>query len=230
MYWAETPSGPCDDVEVEEEWFRGAMAAICDAAMPRIRAPPRRPVYWWSDEIAAMRASSVVARRRFTRFRRRRSRDLAREEELYRDYRQATVALQSAIKDGKARAWNELLDFLDRDPWGRPYRIVIGRLRPPAPPVTESLDPDVLERVVDTLFLDDPEERGSAEQADPITWPANVGVSEQELADAVAKLGTRNTAPGPDGIPGRAWVMALRVLGPRFRRLLDGCLKSGRVP
>ncbi|XP_076246369.1 uncharacterized protein LOC143186571 [Calliopsis andreniformis] len=210
MAWPEPPAGPVADVDSEAVWFRESLAAVCDAAMPRTGKPRKRAVYWWSGEIAALRAARVAARRRFTRARRRANRDVAREQSLYEGYREATVALQAAIKKAKSEAWRELLDSLDRDPWGRPYRIVLGRLRPAAPPVTASLDPPILRRVVDTLFPVDPEEPRPPEPADPTTWSAELGVTQGELAAAVRRLGVRDTAPGPDGVPGRALKRALR--------------------
>jgi len=56
------------------------------------------------------------------------------------------------------------------------------------------------------------------------------GVTEEELAGAVRRMGAKNTAPGPDGIPGKDWVLALGVLGARLRQLSDLCLRRGRFP
>lgn len=39
-------------------------------------------------------------------------------------------------------------------------------------------------------------------------------VTRVELKAAVARM--KNTAPGPDGIPGRAWALAIKALGPRL--------------
>ncbi|KAL0891802.1 hypothetical protein ABMA27_015068 [Loxostege sticticalis] len=52
--WLPSPSSPIR-VDEEAEWFRGAMTQVCDASMPRAKAlPPRRQVYWWSEELAQM--------------------------------------------------------------------------------------------------------------------------------------------------------------------------------
>jgi hypothetical protein len=71
---------------------------------------------------------------------------------LYNAYREARSPLQQAIKEAKRRAWDELLATLDSDPWGRPYRLVLNKLRPWAPPTTKSMDPQLLEEVVGALF------------------------------------------------------------------------------
>lgn len=224
---------------IEEEVARlgGMVADICDAAMPRVGRPsPRRAMYWWSVAIADMRDASVRARRQYTRARRRLRRDdgvaRARVDDLYEAYRTARVALQVAIKRAKTQAWRELLQTLDDDPWGRPYRVVLNKLRPRAPPVTEGLDPRLLEDVVNTLF---PIGRGvgprpPAEATAPPEWVAEQGVTQGELAAAIRRLGARNTAPGPDGVPGRVWVLTHGVLGADLRRLFDRCLRDGRFP
>ncbi|XP_054015953.1 uncharacterized protein LOC128896612 [Hylaeus anthracinus] len=114
--WPGAPAGPVADVDREAGWFRESSTSACDAAMPRARKLPRRAAYWWSDEIAALRATCNAARRRFTRARRRRSRDPAREAALCEVYREATVDLQRTIRRAKASAWGELLGTLDKDP------------------------------------------------------------------------------------------------------------------
>ncbi|XP_023289848.1 uncharacterized protein LOC111674313 [Orussus abietinus] len=68
--------------------------------------------------------------------------------------------------------------------------MVLNKLRPWAPPLTETLDPQLLDRVVDTLFpvagVEGP--RPALEPADPNTWSAELGVSEEELTGAVRRM------------------------------------------
>ncbi|XP_050493834.1 uncharacterized protein LOC126875153 [Bombus huntii] len=71
---------------------------------------------------------------------------------LYEAYSEARRLLQRAIKEAKRRAWGGLLASLDSDPWGRPYKLVLNKLRPWAPPLTESMDPRFLDKVVSTVF------------------------------------------------------------------------------
>ena len=231
-------SAPAELAEVEDEvlWFRDAMANICDAAMSRAKPrPPKRQVYWWSSEIAALRASCVEARRQYTRHRRRRRRDAEMDGQLYEVYKTRTKALQLSISQAKARARADLLDSLEADPWGRPYKWVRGKIRPWAPPLTETMEPRLLEDVVSALFPHraehSPPDMGSAVQDQGGDHVAGVPeVSEGELDAAVQRARRKNTAPGPDGIPGRVWALCIGALGDRLRRLLDACLESGRFP
>lgn len=234
--WQTPPNGPVD-IEEEVEWFRSAMTEICDASMCRAKAQTsRRKVYWWSQEIADLRRNCVEARRQYTRHRRRQRRNAEVEEQLYADYRASVKALQLSIHIAKERAREELLETLDNDPWGRPYKMVRDKIRPWAPPLTESLEPELVEAVVSGLFPNQtifqppemsPAMGASNSRAADDDVPPVLGV---ELDLAIRRLRAKNKAPGPDGIHGRAWVLALKELGNRFRRLLDSCLESGRFP
>jgi len=110
-------------------------------------------------------------------------------------YKAAREALKRAIAKEKARAWDELVLALDKYPWGRPYGIVLNKLKGGATPVTETLDLPFVHRVVATLF---PVEEG----ADPIPaldsgpeWKDELGVTQGKLRDAVRRIKSRK-APG----------------------------------
>ena len=102
--------------------------------------------------IAEMRAACWRKRRQYMRARRKRVRDEAKEEELYAIYREASNLLKRAIKEAQARSWDSFLDTLNRDPWSRPYRLVLGKIRPRDPPFTESFGAEDLERILTVLF------------------------------------------------------------------------------
>ncbi|RLU15957.1 hypothetical protein DMN91_011715 [Ooceraea biroi] len=94
---------PANDVEEEASWLQGIVMDACDASMPRVGRPPgRRAAYWWSEEIAELRRSSVRARRRFLRARQ--SGIAARIDNAYGEYRKAKYSLKLAISRAKDRA------------------------------------------------------------------------------------------------------------------------------
>ncbi|MBF2463444.1 RNA-directed DNA polymerase [Listeria welshimeri] len=227
--WPQNAEEISPDPEGESVWFRGTMTSICDASMPRAGRFERRAMHWWSAEIAQLRTACLRAHRQASRTRRRRRATPEERDEAYRAFQEAKKALRDAISDAGARSWNELLEGLDRDPWGRPYRMVLGKLRPWMPPLTETLDPDLLRRVIDSLF---PVIRSSPlyPSLPPVSWTDELRVTEQEFDRALGRLSARNTAPGPDGIPGRAWVLASAHLGDRLRRLFDSCLRNATFP
>nr|XP_049691667.1 uncharacterized protein LOC126053518 [Helicoverpa armigera]XP_049704749.1 uncharacterized protein LOC126056273 [Helicoverpa armigera]XP_049706070.1 uncharacterized protein LOC126056578 [Helicoverpa armigera] len=234
--WESATDGPVD-VEAVALRFRGAMTQICDASMPRVRQQSaRRQVYWWTAEIAQLRIACVAARRQYTRYRRRRRRVSAEEDALYEVYSASKETLWLAIGDSKSRAREELLGSLDRDPWGRPYRWVRGKLRAWAPPLVQSMQPQLLGAVVLALF---PERAGHVPPT--MASPSATDSPEEESTDvpevtqaetraAVSRLRAKNTAPGPDGVPGRALVLALKELEPQLRGLFTACLEQGQFP
>lgn len=65
------------------------LTAVCRAAMPRVgRPPPRRALYWWSTEIADLRAACFAAQRAYKRGRRRRPGDLEGNGQLLEVWRE----------------------------------------------------------------------------------------------------------------------------------------------
>ena len=94
--------------------------------------------------------------------------------------------------------------------------------------MTEQLDPQLLELVIHALF---PAAPGSHQESSPVPLDASPSfVTDGEMAAAIKKMEGKNTAPGPDGVPGRALVLALHVLGDRLRNLFDRYLEAGRFP
>jgi len=211
--------------------FRKALWGACDASMPRVRRGcGRRLAYWWTEEIAKLREASVRAKRRLQRYLRRRHRSEAGTERARGEYREARCSLGAAIGRSKTRAWEDLIFSLNEDPWGRPYCMVLKKLRLRAPPTTESLDPEFLGEVVGALFP------GGTGDATPFPlsgevpeWREDWEVSEGEMRDAVREMKT-NKAPGPDGIPGKVWALVMGEVGGSLRYLFSRCLREGVFP
>lgn len=98
-----------------------------------------------------MRKTSVRARRRITRARRRDGPGDV-PTRLLDEYRETRDNLRFAIREAKARVWEEMISSLDDNPWGRPYKLVLNRLKLWTSPRTETLDPQVFDNVLGTLF------------------------------------------------------------------------------
>ena len=50
------------------------------------------------------------------------------------------------------------------------------------------------------------------------------------MSAVVKKMSAKNTAPGPDGVPGKAMSLALKVLGEKLAEMFNKCLCDGTVP
>lgn len=233
--WIKEPLGPLEDVNDGALALREAATEICDAAMPRCKPMPHRPAaYWWSQELAELRTDCNRARRVYTRCRRRRRTDEEMEAFLHDEYVERRQKLQRAIRIAKARAWEELVETVERDPWGRPYKMVRKKLSSGGPPATEHLYSTFLHRVVDTLFPvggGEVGETGRPPMPAPVPWVEEKHrVTAEELAREIKRLRAKKTAPGPDGIPARALALATVELRESVLKLFNKCLESGRFP
>lgn len=217
-----------DDPLKEVDWLVEVMTKACDASMPRTKSQPRRSTYWWTSEIAELRREAIRLGRKVARSRG----NIARRAEAMQRYKEARKSLRLAIKRAKAKAWQELLQTLDEDPWGRPYKMVLNKLRPAAPPLTETLVPEFVEEIITTLFPNEDmeEERPSYSVPQDMEWTDDLEIGMTELQEAIKRGWKGNTAPGPDGLHKKVWATASCVLMERIRQLFNSCLKKGVFP
>lgn len=231
--WTPVPesSGGVDDTANR---LRDTFKYVCDSSMPRARRPPpKKAVYWWSQDLSALRAASINARRAYTRSRRRRHRDTDHEAALWTAYREAKTAFKTAICEAKDRAWQELLDEIDANPWGRPYQRARNKLCSQGLPVVNTLQPDLLAEIVATLFphgeehlpphMNREQEESREDRPPPL-------VTDGEMKDIIDRLAARRTAPGPDGMHGRVLKITLEYLSGNVRTLFDQIMSEGKVP
>ena len=203
--------------EVEEVMRRVAFA--CDATMQRKRPHnDHQPMYWWNNDIAKSRQESIRARRKATR---------ARTKSNYRDlqesYKAARLELVKSIKSSKANCWKELVGEVESDPWGRPYKVVMKRVK--LQPLSSPTCPALLEKIVTNLFPQQPElQIGDLNTEEPIP-----PITLEELKITCSRLGNKK-APGPDGIPNIALKKAISIAPDMFLHMYNSCLQEGYFP
>jgi len=159
----------------------------CDCSARRISGRGScRDRYWWSSDISEVRKESNTARRKYTRARRQGNQSIT--EIRYEEYRRARRNLRLMIKRAKINAWNELISSIDEDPWGLPYRIVMGKLRRSNPVLTETLDPVELGKVLDSLFPTGERHESAGERIEePAAMDFFPNVTSQEVALAMKR-------------------------------------------
>jgi len=144
-------------------------------------------------------------------------------------FKKARSGLCKLIKKAKAEAWDALIQTLDDNSWGLPYKIVMDRLRKSGSGLTESLEPAILRKLLGDLFP-------SGEVHDPaVEWqnwdgPMN-RVSVDEVRDAIR--GRRRggcPAPGPDGLSLTIWKNVPDCMVECLASLYSLCMKSGAIP
>ncbi|KMQ88952.1 reverse transcriptase [Lasius niger] len=191
---------------------------------------PRRQTYWWQDSVASLRSSCIRSRRRWQRAKRRRQRDQQEIEDLGVTYKLKRKELRTEIAKLKSQAWQELIDSIDNDPWGLPYRLVIKKLKAASPSLTELLDPVVLSDLLDSLFArnDRPDPQTNWEDFE---WSDDWNVQLNEISNVISKkTASASKAPGPDGFGLIIWKRTPGKILEWIRLIFDECLKKGVFP
>ncbi|KAL0111284.1 hypothetical protein PUN28_012887 [Cardiocondyla obscurior] len=225
---------PADEPEDEAKKLTRILTDACNMAMPLCSNTRVKGAYWWNESIASLRKQAVIKQRAFTRCRRRRRSTQEEVDQAYEDYREARRNLRIAITAAKTAAWAELMETIDSDPWGRPYKIISGQYRRRGPPATEMLESQQITEIVTTLFprdtsqaviptpLEDIDSGEEEEQEDPT-------VTEEEITRAIKGI-KANKAPGPDNVPGKIITLAADILLPRLCRVFTRLLREGVFP
>ncbi|CAI6360351.1 unnamed protein product [Macrosiphum euphorbiae] len=227
------------DADSEAVNLRARVTAACDYALPPRRAPRagKTPVHWWNGEINSLRADCVRAKRRKVRMVARIARLRMRppadfdhvraESELTRtsdEFREAKRQLKLAILQSKKRCWKELISSVDADPFGKPYKLVMRKLR--GPPATASMEMQTLRNVIGTLFPTNP----TSSYRDLPTSEPPVPFSTDEVNAAVERARSKNKAPGPDCINSRILAAVHKADQRILVELFNKCLHQGTFP
>jgi len=204
------------------------VSAACNVSADRLGArATKRGVYWWSEELAQSRRRCVAARRLLCRAKRRNRPYM----DLANVYRKARSTFAKMIRKAKAESWDALLRSLDDDPWGIPYKLVMDRLRTSGLSLLESLEPPVVERLLNDLFPRGEVHDPDALWGEGVDWNPEYVVSGEEVRMAIrARKRGGCPAPGPDGLSLVVWRCVPCAMVDVLAALFTRCLETGRVP
>ncbi|XP_026467863.1 uncharacterized protein LOC113371452 [Ctenocephalides felis] len=135
--------------------------------------------HWWTEEISSLRKECLKKRRISQR-----GYSLSNSAQLVVEYKQARRQLNKAIKDSKVRCWKELLDEVEENPWGRPYKTVMSRLK--SQPIPSPTCPRLLNKIVTTLFPRQPNLNYQVTHVEQNNIPL---ITLQELMEACHRVG-----------------------------------------
>ncbi|XP_025405890.1 uncharacterized protein LOC112680107 [Sipha flava] len=157
----------------------------CNSCMPLrpVLTSKRRPVHWWTAEIALLRSNCFSARRRYQRAARRV--EAERATALQTEYRTLRKELRLAIRKAQEADWADMCRAVDNDPWGLPYRVVTRKIgRSPAGMEARGKEGEIAGHLFPNLSA-----------TDWTTAPS----PEEPLLDSCNRL-LSGKAPGPDGV------------------------------
>lgn len=223
------------NIEAEVDRLQQEVTTVCNMAMVKVNKTitTRKAMYWWSEEIKNLRAHCIGMKRAYTREKRRKRNREEDIEHKYENWKDAKKSLRQAITKAKERAWQELIDTIDDDPWGRPYQIVLKKLKTGGVADIGSMDPQFVTEIVNTLFPGDENAnttiartRGKIELWSDDPPP----VEEEEINTAMQRMKPGTKAPGPDGIRGKIWINSMDHMARRILQLYNECFRQGKFP
>ncbi|XP_078051352.1 uncharacterized protein LOC144477501 [Augochlora pura] len=137
----------------------------------------RRAVWWWNQDTARARRDTIRARRTYQRARIKPT-SAETVDILKKDYMYKKKNLKLAIFKAKIDSWQAFVETIDHDPWGKPYRWVINKLRGGNAltlPKREQVD-----EVVEKLFVTTQQNRHGPDEA----YAPTDGVDADDLMGA----------------------------------------------
>ncbi|KAL4153928.1 hypothetical protein QTP88_001761 [Uroleucon formosanum] len=211
------------DVDALATRLSDTITQICGFQHRPREGRSRRSVYWWSLELSSLRKDANHLRRVHKRKRKKSGWEscLAEAEAA----KTAKAILCKAIKRAKEKAWADLCDQVQRDPWGKPYKLVMGKLcRNSKIPGINT--PGRAQLIIQGLFPVN-------EERDTMQWPQNLPEDAHftitELRYATSQL-KNSVSPGPDRVPNEAMKILSRLHPEVLLNLYNKCIDLGRFP
>lgn len=224
-----TGIGGRETVENEEFRIKRIITDACNNSMRRTgKITSKKAVYWWNNEIAEIRGRCSAWRRRLVRAKKRG--DVVRVMDIVKCLKETRKELRIAIGKAKRQAWDELLESLDRDPWGRPYKMVLNKIKQENIGICEKMEAEDVNYILEELF---PETNAVNMEGNETMRGEEMipEVSVEELESISRRAIRKGTwAPEPDGIPARLVAEAQRCSGDIFINLYNRCFREGSFP
>lgn len=209
------------------------LAEAADFAAKRKRGYNKaKSMYWWNSDIASTRKDVLAARRRWTKYSSKRNTNSFSEERLLtlqEEYKRLKMNLRNIITEAKSNAWNSLLLLIDEDPWGLPFKIVMGKLRRSSPSLTELTNNSDREKILDKLFPLD-----TVHDPDLLwhnyRWNEQWEVTYAEVDREIRRKPVKGAAPGLDGIPDKIMKIFPDCFIDLLTAIYNRCISAGIFP
>lgn len=218
------------------EYIR-AVHLACEAAMSKKNRTnfKKEPNPWWSDEISTLRKKLNKSRRLYQRAKKKDKSNSKILEEEYKNYRKK---LKYKIEDGKKAAWKALCEEVEKDIWGRPYKVIMNKIKKkaPAPNISKKRAKSIIkalfprsENEVEDFIQKTISVREELMSTDKTNYINDVYVTNTEVINAAKKLKLKKAA-GIDGIPPSLIKWLTTKDTTKMTRMINGLLRESRFP
>ena len=179
----------------------------------------KHPLPWWNEKIQQLKRECSSIRRQIMRSKDKRSRN-----SLSNQLTTLRRSLRYEIKLSKKQLWGSWIEELEKDIWGRAYKVRKRRLKTPPNHDSASLSDQEIISAVNQLFP----------THDKCDWPLFVqediqDITMDELIRAVSKIKNRK-AFGPDNISPELAKMFVRANAKDCLQMYNNYLKRGVFP
>ncbi|XP_078051429.1 uncharacterized protein LOC144477578 [Augochlora pura] len=184
--------------------------------------------WWWNEDTAKGRKEVIRARRRFQRARAKRE-TIDKIDEVKSDYNGKKKSLKILISKAKSDTWSKFIETIDWDPWGKPCKWVVNKVKGRAPMIPPS--GKQVEEAMDKLFVTKPQDEHETEEAYVPTGGVD-GMDEDLSQEEVLKAAkmVKRKALGLDQIPSEVvWLLGKEALG-SLTQVLKNCYRQGYFP
>lgn len=208
----------------------GKLVAACNK-IKQNNANGKNQNWWWHKDLEKLRKAALKARRNFQKTARKGT--ATRIEECRLEYKHAKCTLNKAIGRAKGKAWKELVDKVDLDVWGKPYKTVMKILKGHPPP--HNLDLNEAREIIGNLFIVKEPPNSNTEEDTYGGGNDNLGIniqgriSSKEVEEAAGALKS-NKAVGPDGIPADVIKWLSKYAIEHLTELINICWRHGKFP
>nr|CAD7461046.1 unnamed protein product [Timema tahoe] len=231
-----------DNVNIKAKELTMALQDAMRKSIPVIRGDTRVGNKPWNDRLQGLRARARRARKRYQR-----GRDPVARVVLLNIYRERKREFEEGLAEEKRKSWEKYVkEELQRGPWGIPFKIAAGKIRPPTMlstlrredgSTTKNWEESALLLMETLLPDDDEEEDNEGQRVLRVTMMrdeyGNEGrvepVGQDEVVRTITRMG-RKKAPGPDGIRVEVLQKLADLIAPYLAGLLNECLAQGRIP
>lgn len=204
---------------------------LLESACATARVHPKRrhqvsPKHWWTEEIAGRRRDCLRARREVKTLRSLVGDNDDRMARAVGELRKCRALLRREIAKSRERAWKEFLDSVEQDTWGKPYKLVRGKIKGRC---ETTLTTDERKAALEQLFPRQPEfDRTPYER--PLTPDEEAPpVTRAEIILAAERI-KPGKAPGEDGVPPAATRVLLKEFPDMVAEVFTGLIRRGAFP